>query len=136
MGLVADFNIKNNFAEVTEELAEKIEAWLEAVGEDAASTAAEVAPVDTGRLKNSITCASPIYQSDPNKYGGKAAEITDFIPLGKPEEGSVYIGTNVEYAEYNEMGTSKGVPARHFIQFGMTAHQDEYKKMLEEKLKE
>lgn len=136
MGLVADFNIKNNFAEVTEELAEKIEAWLEAVGEDAASTAAEVAPVDTGRLKNSITCATPIYQSDPNKYPGQQAEITDFFPLGKPEEGSVYIGTNVEYAEYNEMGTSKGVPARHFIQFGMTAHQDEYKKMLEEKLKE
>lgn len=134
MGLVADFNIKNNFAEVTKELAEKIEAWLEAVGEDAASTAAEVAPVDTGRLKNSITCATPIYQSDPNKYGGKAAEITDFIPLGKPEEGSVYIGTNVEYAEYQEMGTSKN-PAHHFIQFGMTAHRDEYKKMLEENLK-
>lgn len=135
MGLVADFSIKNNFAEVTEELAEKIEAWLEAVGEDAASTAAEVTPVDTGRLKNSITAVTSVYQSDPDKYPGQQAEISDFFPLGKPEEGSVYIGTNVEYAEYQEMGTSKN-PAHHFIQFGMTAHRDEYKKMLEEKLKE
>lgn len=136
MGLVADFNIKNNFAEVTEELAEKIEAWLEAVGEDAASTAAEMAPVDTGRLKNSITAATAEYQSEANKYSGEPCLMLDFIPNEKPEQNAVYIGTNVPYAEYQEMGTSKGVPARHFIQFGMTAHKDEYKKMLEEKLKE
>lgn len=135
MGLVVNVDLKSNTAEILEASKEKIEAWLEAVGEDAASTAAEVAPVDTGRLKNSITCATPIYQSDPNKYSGEAANISDYMPLGKPEEGSVYIGTNVEYAEYQEMGTSKN-PAHHFIQFGMTAHQDEYKKMLEEKLKE
>lgn len=135
MGLVADFNITNNFAEVTEELAEKIEAWLEAVGEDAASTAAEVTPVDTGRLKNSITAATAEYQSEANKYSGEPCLMLDYIQNEKPEQNAVYIGTNVPYAEYQEMGTSKS-PAHHFIQFGMTAHRDEYKKMLEEKLKE
>ena len=36
---------------------EQLEAWLEAIGLDAASTAANVAPVDTSRLKNSISHA-------------------------------------------------------------------------------
>lgn len=138
MGLVADVNINNNMGKITEELQTKIEAWLEAVGEDAASTAAEIPnfPVDTGRLRNSITAATAVYQSDPNKYSGEAAEISDFIPLEKPEENAVYIGTNVEYAPYHEFGTSRGIPAKHFLQYGMTAHKAEYKQMLEEKLKQ
>ena len=135
MGLVTSVNITENKAEVLKEAKEKIEAWLEAVGEDAASTAAEVTPVDTSRLKNSITCATQNYQSDANKYNGAKAEIDDFIPKEKPEEGAVYIGTNVEYAEFQEMGSRRN-PAHHFIQFGITAHKDQYKQMLEEKLKE
>ena len=59
-------------------------AWLQAIGEDAAETAAQKAPVDTGRLKNSISWATPAL------YGGG-----DSIPQATPEKNSVYIGTNV-----------------------------------------
>lgn len=105
--------IESHIDEVTEELEKKLINYLEAIGIDAASTAASVAPVDTGRLKNSIS-----------------HEVV-------PEEACVYIGTSVKneqghcYAIDQEFGTSRGIKGRHFIQFGATAHQAEYKRMLE-----
>ena len=137
MAKVVDFKFTDNKADVEKALKEQVIAWLEAIGEDAASTSAKFAPVDTGRLKNSISSAVD-------------------------EEGQqVFIGTNVEYAIYHEFGTGKyasggggrstpwayqdektgewrwtaGVPARHFLQFGCTAHTAQYKQMLEEALK-
>jgi len=112
MGIeVKSVKIESHSAEVIEDMKGKLHNWLEAVGLDASSTAASVAPVDTGRLKNSIS-----YQ------------VVD-------AENSVYIGTNVEYAPYQEFGTSRGVAGKHFIQFGATAHADEYKNLLENELK-
>lgn len=111
MAIVKSVKIDSHIEEVTAELESKVSAWLEAIGLDAASTAADKAPVDTGRLKNSISHA-----------------VVD-------QEKAVYIGTNVEYAPYQEFGTSRGVVGKHFIQFGATAHQDEYKGMLEDILK-
>lgn len=112
MAQVISVEIKDNSEEVKAEAKAKINAWLEAIGQDAAATAAERAPVDTGRLKNSIESA--VVES----------------------EQAAYIGTNVEYAPYQEFGTSKGVTGKHFLQFGATAHQDEYKAMLEQALRD
>lgn len=112
MAEVVSINVESHLEEVTEEARVKINAWLEAIGEDAAGTAADFAPVDTGRLKNSISSA--VVES----------------------EQAVYIGTNVEYAPYQELGTSRGVAGKHFLQFGATAHAGEYKSLLEEALKE
>lgn len=56
---------------------------LEAVGLEVQRIASDQAPVDTGRL---------------------AASITHSID---PVEPAVYIGTNVEYAEAQELGTSR-----------------------------
>lgn len=113
-----------------------VEAWLEAVGLDASSTAANFAPVDTSRLKNSISHA-----------------------VDTSEE-TVYIGTNVEYAIYQELGTGKfaeggggrntpwsyqdshgnwhrtsGITGKHFLKFGITAHADQYRAQLEQFLR-
>ena len=112
MAQVSNVRIESHIEEVTDELKLKVNAWLEAIGEDAASTAANFAPVDTGRLKNSISSA-----------------VVE-------EEQAVYIGTNVEYAPYQEFGTSRGITGKHYIQFGATAHKEEYKAMLEQFLKE
>lgn len=137
MGFVSDVSFTDNTDKIKAEFKRKVEEWLEAVGEDAASTAAEIPnfPVDTGRLRNSITAATATYQSKPNKYSGDPAQSTDYRTLQSPEENAVYIGTNVEYAPYHELGTSRGIPAKHFLQYGMTAHQDRYKQLLEENLK-
>lgn len=109
---IKSVRIESNVEAVEEELQQKVFDWLDAIGLDAASTAASKAPVDTGRLKDSIDRA--VVES----------------------ENAVYIGTNVEYAPYQEFGTSRGVAGKHFIQFGATAHASEYKSLLEEKLKE
>lgn len=134
--------IKSHIDEVKNAAEIDILAWLDAIGEDAAETAASKAPVDTGRLKNSISHAVA------------------------PDEHTVYIGTNVKneegknYAIYHEFGTgvyaadgagrqtpwafkdkdghwhyTKGVPAKHFLKFGVTAHKSAYKKALEQYLK-
>ncbi len=112
MAQVVSVEMVSNKEEILEESKQKIFAWLEAIGEDAASTAASVAPVDTGRLKNSISSA--VVES----------------------EQAAYIGTNVEYAPYQEFGTERGITAKHFLQFGATAHASEYKDLLENALRE
>lgn len=103
---VADVKMVNNKIEVEASMQDAVLACLEAIGEDAADTAAQFAPVDTGRLKNSITSAVV------------------------PSEMAAYIGTNVEYAIYQELGTSRGIAGKHFIQFGATAHTSEYENIL------
>lgn len=123
MAQVVEVKIEDNSEEVLEALHDKVVDWLEAIGEDAADTAAKRAPVGTpestgipgyigGTLKNSISSA--VVES----------------------ENAVYIGTNVEYAPYQEFGTSRGISGKHFLQFGATAHQAEYKSLLEQYLKE
>lgn len=72
-----DMDIKitvDNSAEVIEAKNEAIMRALEAIGLQAEGYAKLKAPVDTGRLRNSITHSLA------------------------PEEEAVYVGTNVEYA--------------------------------------
>ena len=64
--------------------------------------------VDTGRLRNSIS----------HTVDGESA----------------YIGTNVEYAPYLELGTKK-ITAHHYLKRAVTEHQDEYKKLAVEAIK-
>lgn len=89
---------------------EAIARALEKIGLVAERYAKGYAPVDTGRLRNSIS--------------HEAA----------PEEGAVYIGTNVEYAPYQEFGTvnQAGTP---FLRPAVENHLDEYKAIVENELK-
>ena len=68
--------------------------------------------IDTGRLLNSIS------------------HITADDGLGL----SAYIGTNVEYAPYVELGTSK-MQAYPYLRPAVEKHIDEYKQILEAALK-
>lgn len=119
--------IVDHSEEVIAEMKRKLEAGLAALGETAAARAADVAPVDTGRLKNSISWAT----KDQN--GGRDEDST---PLANPEDNEVYIGTNVEYAAYQEYGTSKGIVGKHFLQYGANSTFGDYAKtFLENALK-
>lgn len=124
---VYDVRIESHIDEFTEEMKQKVEAFLEAIGQTAASAAADIPnfPVDTGRMKNSINWAT------------HEAQGSGDAPLTTPEEMSVYIGTNVEYAPYHELGTSRGIPARHFIQYGAQSNWNNgLKSQLEQILKQ
>jgi phage gpG-like protein len=85
-------------------------AGLEAIGVMAESHAKENCPVDTGRLRNSIS----------NEVSGE----------------TVYIGTNVEYAAKMELtDMNHKVGQAHFLRDAATTHNDQYKSIMETALK-
>ena len=128
----------DNTAEVLRELETKIAAALEACGNQAVSHAkqniTEAGREDTGAMRNSIT--------------------------HQVEGDTCYVGTNIEYAIYNEYGTgvfadsgkgrqtpwsyqdekgkwhrTKGMKPIHFLKNAIANHISEYKSIIEDKLK-
>lgn len=82
---------------------------LEIIGGKAESYAKKLCPVDTGRLRNSIT----------------------HVQL---DENTEAIGTNVEYAPYVELGTHKMGP-RPFLRPAAEGHTTEYRAIIESVMK-
>lgn len=83
---------------------------LEECGLVAEGYAKRLCPVDTGRLRNSITHVT--------SYGAKA----------------VYIGTNVEYARYVEMGTSRH-KEQPYLRPAAQNHGSQYRAIIENELR-
>ena len=139
---MADFSItiEDHSDEVLKALEENKEAILEAWGQQAVSHAKSnitaAGRVDTGALRNSIS---------------HQVEL---------DEGAVYVGTNQDYAIYNEYGTgiyleggggrqdpwsyqdskgnwhrTRGMKAIHFLKNAITEHFNEYKSIAESLLK-
>lgn len=104
--------IKSHLGEVLSELNDRVPTILEALGMEAEGNAVSeitsLGAVDTGRLRASISHAS--------------------------DENSAYIGTNVEYAPYVELGTRK-MAARPFLKNAVANYTDEYKQIVEDGLK-
>lgn len=103
-GRMADFKFVSHKDEIEKELEHRIYQTLEAWGETAERYAKSETPVDTGRLRNSIT-----YQTDVQ--GGEMA-----------------VGTDVEYAEWVETNDDARHPTgrAHFIRDSIAIHLDEY----------
>ena len=109
---------------------------LNAIGSAAASHAKRNCPVDTGRLRNSISYASQNKQGGQNGDTGEKAKGEDYKMRGTPEDGAVYIGTNVSYApavEYIDRAHKTG--GAHYIKNAAANHSEEYKKIMEAALK-
>ena len=109
---MADFDVMvtDNTGEFLRALLEQIERALIAIGLTAESYAKEDCPVDTGRLRNSISHA---------------------VDMG---DNSVYIGSNVEYAAFVELGTSRMAP-RPYLGPAATEHAAEYRSLAEQALR-
>lgn len=101
---------EDNTEEVVSELSRAFDRALEKIGITAEGYAMDLCPVDTGRLRNSIT-----HTIDS---GEKAA----------------YIGSNVEYAPYVELGTSR-MAERPFLRPAAENHGSEYRDILETELR-
>ena len=96
---------KDNSQRILTAMEKGIKNGLEAIGLTAETYAKKATPVDTGRLRNSIS----------HSVDGEAA----------------YIGSNVEYAPYVELGTSRA-KAHHMLQKAATEHSAEYKRLAED----
>ena len=114
---MADFSIEikvDNTDAILKATDEAIYNALEIIGNKAADYAAGLAPVDTGNLKNSIT-----------------SEVS-------MQEKAVYVGSDVEYAPYQEFGTYKMLAANGgtgFLKPAIMNHLDEFKNIMETELK-
>lgn len=141
---MSDVKITDNSKLVLKALESKMDIICEALGLEAAGNAIDEinklvydqpqSPnyTRTGRLKNSIAWATNSGDGAP----GKPMEPGDSTPQGKPKEGEVYIGTNVEYAVYVEAGSSSnGMAGRPFLKNAIANYGDDYKKIIEDGLK-
>lgn len=130
----------DNSKEVLRAAEEAIERALEAVGMQAENYAKMKCHVDTGLLRNSITHALSGQAPATTEYKADKADKNGNIASGSYdgqapiEPGTVFIGTNVEYAPYVEMGTRHSDPYP-FLEPAITEHVDEYKRLVEEYLR-
>lgn len=99
----------DNTNEILNALTLGMQRALNEIGMTAEAYAKQECPVDTGRLRNSIT-----YQVSN-------------------AEKSVYIGTNVEYAPYVELGTDRQ-KAHPYLRPAAHNHGEEYRKILRKNL--
>lgn len=138
-----DVSLVSNADLVRNATEEQIEMALIAVGAKMESNAkALYVPVDTGRLKNSITYALAGGSAQISNYGPDAEGNED--EQSKPYSGtapadpggkvrSVYVGSNVEYAQIVEEGTS-GRKGKHYLRDAVNNHIEEYKNLAERAL--
>ena len=102
------YTYTDNTDEVLAALERAKKRGLEVIGMTAEGHAKKETPVDTGRLRNSISHAT--------------------------DDESAYIGTNVEYAPYVELG-ARGRKGKHMLQRAAAEHTDEYKRLMEDSMK-
>lgn len=106
---VIAISIIDNTAEVIKATEEQIMTGMAAIGEVGEGFAKQECPVDTGRLRASIS----------------------YSVVEKKDRVSTYIGTNVEYAifvEYRNVSHRTG--NAHFLRNAAANHGDEYKAIL------
>ena len=140
--MAKNIEYRDNTEEVLNALEAAIKRGNEAIGMTAERHAKKKCPVDTGRLRNSITYALAgeethvkSYKANKKKAGEKERKTYTYEGTAEGKKGSgVYIGTNVEYAVFVENG-SKGRMASHFLQDAAANHSDEYKRMMEDSMK-
>lgn len=142
--MAKNIEYRDNTEEVLKAMEAAIRRGNEAIGlaaeRHAKKKITEAKAVDTGRLRNSITYALAGEEAHVKSYkadkGGKDRETYTYDGTADGKKGSgVYIGTNVEYAPGIELGTHRSAGAVHFLQDAATNHTDEYKKLMEDSMK-
>lgn len=125
-----DVKIIDHSKDVEAAIARGIEKGLEMVGLKGEGYAKRLCPVDTGLLRNSIThfaSGESFNHSYSSTDGSKSGTYSG--TEGSLNDKAMYIGTNVEYAAYVEMGTSRTTP-QPFLKPAATEHMKEYAKMV------
>ena len=108
MAKIVTTQVLDHSAEVLKAMRSQVILGLQAIGQEAEGYAKDEVPVDTGRLKNSIT--NKVVEKEP----------------------AVYIGTNVEYAPYVEYGDYEHLTGKkHFLRDSVANHMDHYRAIME-----
>lgn len=135
------YTYKDNSAEVLAALKNAKKRGLIAIGMTAEGHAkkkiTQAKAVDTGRLRNSITFAVSGEPANIQSYSGDHGEAGGSYSGSAPDDKdmAVYIGTGVEYAAGIETGSHRKAGGVHFLQDAAANHTDEYKRLMEDSMK-
>lgn len=131
-----DITIEDNSDKVLQELKNKMPEMLNGIGNELYKSIYNVMTedkvVDTGRLRGSISYATPYNDYNQPTLANKP---DDFITNKKQKQkNTVIYGSNVEYASYVNSGTSRQ-RARRFIETGTYRAVPQMKNVVEEIMK-
>ena len=135
MAKILSIEVKaDNTKEYLRKLDEAIDLALEECGSECERYAKMKCPTDTGLLKNSITYALNGQQAAISTYTADEPDGAGQIKSGgysgtanKDKDPCVYIGTNVEYAAYVEMGSSHHPTPKPYLKPALEDHIEKYK---------
>lgn len=130
-----DVKIDSHVSEIQELTQETIDKILWMMGAKAEGFAKDETPVDTGRLRNSITFVTKAEEGKVVNYTDDKGNEYNYTVGAGLEENSVAIGTNVEYAKDVEIGTG-GRAGKHMLEKAVSQHDDVYRKIIELALQE
>lgn len=137
-----------------QEITEALKRSLKMIGMQAESYAKMLCPVKTGLLRNSIAYACGGEPASISSYsaesGGGTGSYTGTAPADADGTLTLYLGSNVEYAPYVELGHAQEVgryvpaigkrlvnsfaPAYPFLRPAIENHKDEYHHIIIEEL--
>ena len=130
---MSDITVTSNAPSVLKDVEKAMQQAATMIGGTVEGHAKELCPVDTGLLRNSITYAlggeSPAVSVYYDNKMEKVGEYEGSAPDDEEHEVTVYIGTNVHYAPYNELGTVK-MTARPFLRPAMENNKREIEQIL------
>lgn len=106
---MTQYRFEDHSSEVQSELERRVAAGLEAIGLEAEKNIKGLTPVQTGRLRNSISHTR--------------------------SQNTEYIGTNVEYAPAVELKERyHRVGQAHYMRDGIQRYMDDYKRIMQDAL--
>ena len=135
--------IIDNSDKVLDEFEDAVKRALMTCGLEAQGKAIEIITrnrnVDTGLLRSSIAYALGGESATPQSYradvyGDGSGSYSGKAPNDEKGKYTVYIGTNVEYAQNIECGTSKNPSGWPFLTPAVKNYKDKYKKIIKEEL--
>lgn len=126
--------IKDNSEAVKAAKDQAVEAALEEIGQIAEGYAKVLCPVDTGRLRNSITHQVGGSGKFTHNYTDDSGRLyTEGFRASTDSKLSVAIGTAVEYGKYVEVGASNRSP-KPYLKPAAYDHMQEYRAIIQERL--
>lgn len=139
--------VNDNSKQVAKAIDEALKKAARIIGGTMEGYAKDLSPVDTGLLRNSITFAiggqlpnKTEYQSNEKDKNGNRIEVKEgryeaAAPQDKKNEVTLYVGTNVQYAPYQELGAPNiNLPAAPFLRPAFENHREEIEEILRREL--
>lgn len=130
-----EVEIKDNSELCKKTLREAVRRGLEKIGLAAESYAKKLCPVDTGNLRNSIT--HKVDEKEPAAYVGTNIEYAPYVELGTGSE-NVAGGRPTPWVYQDAKGQwhyTRGNKAQPFLKPAAERHAAQYKRIMEEELK-